>query len=521
MAEAGTRSVYDDEAPAEEEKPSWRNRAVAIGLLVAGLLVVYMLLFGGEEDYEVTATFQNAGQLVGGEVVTVGGVNVGSVKKIELGRNNEALVTFSVDDEFAPLRRGTVATVRSFSLSGIANRIVQLTLPPDGKGGAEIDSGGTLGQSETVSEVDLDQVFNTLDPDTVEDFKHVIQGFERSYDGVGPQANRGFRYLNPFLSTSRRVFGELNLDRPALERLLVDTSELSGALAERAPDLEALIGNANQMMGAIGRQRAALAAGISKFPDFMRRANTTFVNLRSTLDDLDPLVEASKPVAKRLRPFFANLRAAAADAVPTIRDLDRIILRRGADNDLVDLTRLQVPLAESAVGTEGPECGPGAEDPADLQVVADDDFTQGSFGESVCALRNSIPSLGYFRAYTPELVSWFNDFGPYSAKDDAAGGIARINLTLNTFSFSNPLAPDLVGIIKGFLDPLDPAGILPQSPAEILAAITTGQVDRCPGFQERGTPPADGSTPFTDAGALTDGLAANGECDPSQVGPGP
>ena len=42
----------------------------------------------------------------------------------------------------------------------------------------------------------------------------MIQGFADSYEGVGPQANRGFHYLNPFLSTSRRVFGELNSDQP-------------------------------------------------------------------------------------------------------------------------------------------------------------------------------------------------------------------------------------------------------------------------------------------------------------------
>ena len=53
--------------------------------------------------------------------------------------------------------------------------------------------------------------------------------------GVGPQANRGLKYLNPFLSTSRRVFGELNSDQRAFEHLIVDTSQLSGALAERAP----------------------------------------------------------------------------------------------------------------------------------------------------------------------------------------------------------------------------------------------------------------------------------------------
>ena len=107
------------------------------------------------------------------------------------------MVTFSVDEDYAPLRRGTIATVRSPSLSQIAGRQVQLTLPADSQAGEEIDDGGQLTQEETVSAVDLDQLFNTLDPETIKDFKHVIQGFELSYEGVGQQANRGLKYLNP------------------------------------------------------------------------------------------------------------------------------------------------------------------------------------------------------------------------------------------------------------------------------------------------------------------------------------
>ena len=46
----------------------------------------------------------------------------------------------------------------------------------------------------------------------------------------------------------------------------------------------------------------------------MRQANTTYVNLRSTLDELDPFVEASKPVATRLRPYLDELRPFAREA---------------------------------------------------------------------------------------------------------------------------------------------------------------------------------------------------------------
>ena len=130
------------------------------------------------------------------------------------------------DSAYTPLPEGTHATVRSQSLSGIANRYVDLALPThsDGK---TISSGGEITQADTTSEVDLDQLFNTLNKPTVSHLKEVIRGFARAYDGVGAKANRGFYYLNPFLSTSRRVFGELNSDQANLDGLVVDAASLT------------------------------------------------------------------------------------------------------------------------------------------------------------------------------------------------------------------------------------------------------------------------------------------------------
>ena len=117
--------------------------------------------------------------------------------------------------------------------------------------------------AETVSEVDLDEIFNTLNPETVADFKKVIKGFAVSYQGVGPQANRGFKYLNPFLSTSRRTFAELTRDTPALEQLIVNGAGLSKTVASRRDDLSALVGNLDGMMNAIARQRTSLKTALS------------------------------------------------------------------------------------------------------------------------------------------------------------------------------------------------------------------------------------------------------------------
>jgi phospholipid/cholesterol/gamma-HCH transport system substrate-binding protein len=454
------------------------GRIAAVVALLAVLLIVFLILTGGSDPYRVTAKFENASQLVKGNEVVVGGTSVGSIDSIELGDNGEAEVTFHVSDEYAPLPGGTHATVRSFSLSGIANRQIELNIPAEAQG-EPIADGGTLEQSQTTSAVDLDQLFNTLDDETVADLKKVIRGFELSYQGVAKQANRGAKYFNPFLSTSRRLFAELTRDERSLERLIVDGSQLSGALAERRDDVSALVGNLNQTMGAIGRQRDSLAAAVAGLPDFMRNFNTTAVNLRSALDDVDPLVDASKPVAVRLRPWFGELRRASANLVPTVRDLDRIVRHPGADNDLVDLMRLQVPLARIAAG---PVRRNGAR-------------RAGAFPEAVRALDNSLPQLAFFRAYTPELAGWFDDFG-HSGILDANGGIGRIGTTFNTFSVS-PLS--------GLPDILDPL-----TPEEQKNLLDLNNTRRCPGANERRA--ADGSWIYTEGGEL--------DCDPSQVPPG-
>jgi phospholipid/cholesterol/gamma-HCH transport system substrate-binding protein len=287
------------------------------------------------------------------------------------------------------------------------------------------------------------------------------------------------------------VFGELTRDTRAFESLIVDTARLSGLLAERRADLSGLVGNANAALGAIGSERRALATAIARLPAFMRQANTTFVNLRAALSDLNPLVEASKPVADRLSPFFSEFRAAASDAVPTIRDLSQIVRRPGSSNDLVELTRAQVPLARAGVGSGAPDCG---SDPlADFEAAADDDRSNGALGETTCALQNQLPQVSHIRAYIPEWVGWFDGFST-SGTLDASGGIGRISLTLNAFS------PGLTG------------GINPGVPLPDIANVST-QINaraRCPGALERD--PGDGSTPFTDGGAIN--------CDPDLVPPG-
>jgi phospholipid/cholesterol/gamma-HCH transport system substrate-binding protein len=414
-------------------------RILAIAGLGAAIAVVgFVLLNGRGGSYVVHGRFQNAAQLVKGNLVEVAGVPVGTVDGIELTHDGQADVRMRITDGgYQPLRRGTRAIIRQASLSGVANRYVDLQLPAADHQ-QTIPDGGVIDQSETTTAVDLDQLFDTFDPKTRKALSGLIRGYGAAYQGKGEQANAGWAYLNPALAASSRLFDELDSDTPALKRFLTASSRLMGDVAERRADLAGLVDHLATTTGALGSQKRALSDSIAQLPAFMRRADTTFVNLRATLDDLQPLVDESKPVAKKLRPFLAKL-----------------LRSPGTSNDLVQLTRSSVPLREAAVG---PTKRNGKQ-------------RAGAFPASTEALEQATPELATARPYAPDLTGWFDDFS-HSGLYDALGGASRASIHLNLF------AP-VDGVLKPLTDPVL------QSDA-FKNATSLDQRWRCPGSVERG-----------------------------------
>jgi phospholipid/cholesterol/gamma-HCH transport system substrate-binding protein len=446
-------------------------RGIALSaIVVAVLLAGYLLLFSSGSGQEYTLVFQTAGQLVKDDDVQVAGRRIGSVRSIELTDDNLAAVKIKVEEPYAPLHEGTTGIIRLTSLSGIANRYVALTLGPDNA--RQLPEGATLDLSKTTSVVDLDQLFNALDEKTRGSLQGVIKGFATQYEGKSKEVSQSAKYFNPLLSTSRVLADQLTEDQGALTRFIVESSRAVTALAERRGDLSGLVTNANQTAGAIASENVALNRALELLPTTLRRANTTFVNLRATLDDLDVLVAESKPATKDLAPFLRQLRPLVRDARPTIHDLRLLIRRSGPDNDLVEATRKM---------------------PA-LQRVATPAFQQGRL-----ALIKAQPVLEFIRPYTPDFVGWLRDFGQSTANYDANGHFARIEPIFNAFSFTD-----------------NPAGgvLTPIPPSAKFDGAQTGVQARCPGSGTQR--PEDNSAPYTDGGNL-----GKDDCDPNLVLPGP
>jgi phospholipid/cholesterol/gamma-HCH transport system substrate-binding protein len=446
-----------------EGRPDLKKRALAAALVLLAVVVVAILLFRGDGGYRVTAEFVSAGQLVKGNEVKAGGVTVGSVKDVDVTQDGQAKVTLAITDgDYEPLRRGTRVMVKQASLSGIANRYVDLQLGP--ANGDEIENGGVIGSDQTATAVELDEIFNLFNPKTRTGLQDFFKGSAAMLHGRGKELRKGVHYLNPAFSTGSRLFQELTRDDALLEKFLVDSGTLVNALADRRDDLTGVVGNLNATFGALGRQQDALAESVERLPPFMRRANTTFVNLRSALDDVDPFVDAAKPAVKRLGPFLDEARLFARDGEPTIRDLSRTIASPGPHNDLIELVKSFPPLARVAMDEQNIN---GAE-------------RRGAFPETTDALRAAAPTIAFGRPYTPDFVGWMDDFSTTGGYD-ANGGYSRAWINFSEILYG--------------------------------AGPKLKQFRRCPGANE--LPAADGSNVFSSD------QAAELDCDPNQRTVGP
>ncbi|MBV8217373.1 MAG: MCE family protein, partial [Solirubrobacterales bacterium] len=284
------------------------GRVAAVAAVVIAVVVVAAILLSSGSSYTVNAVFQDASQIVSGDQVEIAGNAVGTVSNISLTRSGQADLTLSINDSsYTPLHQGTEATVRSSSLSGVANRYVDLRLGP--ATAPSIASGGVLPTTATSSAVDIDQLFNTLNPPTLKGLQNLIQGTASQYSGQGVQAQAAWQYLNPAVAATSTLFAELNRHNGGdFTNFVVKSGQLLSDIAVKQADLSALVKNLSTTTGALASQSTALGQSIQRLPGFMALADTTFVNLRNSLDALTPLVNASKPVAPKLQKFLVQLR---------------------------------------------------------------------------------------------------------------------------------------------------------------------------------------------------------------------
>lgn len=463
--------------PLGEEKRPAQSRGVtpgriaALAALAIVVIALLVIVFSGNGGHDYKLVFQNASQLVPDNQVLIGGHPVGTVKSIGLTDDNLAEVDVEVEQQ---LHEGSTAVIRATSLTGVANHYVSISPGPNSN--PALDDGATLGLDSTTTPVDLDQFLNTFPTPVRRALGQFIRGNAQVFAYGARGANQTYKYFAPGLNRARALAHELSADQQLLARFVVGTSKFATAVSQRGNQLSNAISNATTAFDAIASQNVAFDRTLRLLPPVLRQSNTTFVNLRAALDDLDPLVETAKPATKNLAPFLSELRPVIEQAVPLFKNLRLTVRRSGFANDTAELLGI-LPTIEQRVS----KAFPHTED----------------------AIAAFLPTLRFTRAYTPDIFNGFGNAGQAAANYDGNGNYVRIQFSnANIFNYNSG---------TGELEPIPPS-----QQFDVFGSSADIQ-RRCPGA---GTQPApDGSNPFTEPPFT--GTVTTSECDPADVPPGP
>jgi phospholipid/cholesterol/gamma-HCH transport system substrate-binding protein len=444
----------------------WRLPAFAALLLAIGL-VAYLVT--RSSSYHYRFDFVDAGQLVTGDLVRIGGTSAGTIDSISLTPNGLAQVGVSLDSSFGPLRQGTTATIRSAGLTGVASRYIDVSPAPSFR--PPLAPNAVLPTSNTSGIVDIDSVFAALDAKTRQGLRRLIRGFAAWYRGKGAQANLTTHYFPPALRAYARLFTQIDADTPTLDQFITETGRALGAIDQRSPQLSDLISQARVTAQALASDNQSLSQALVNLPGALKNGSATFLRLRTTtLPALSRLVNATRPVTAPLTGFLPRLNPVLTEAVPTFALLKRTFDTPGPNNDAYDALR-------------------------DLPRLADE--TTSDFPRAIKALGQATPIFEFARPYIPDLVGWVVNWDGIFAPYDANGHYARTTPVLGAFNF----ADDGQG------------GVLTQVPPNLRGsggALRTGFLRRCPGAAI--VPPPDRSAPFVDSGPLS-----NPHCAPSET----
>jgi phospholipid/cholesterol/gamma-HCH transport system substrate-binding protein len=300
--------------------PKRSNAFLGLMGLIFGLVILY---FGFTKDipftqgFRIKAQFESANSIRPNSPVRIAGVEVGKVKAVEgLEGSNAAVLVLELKKSALPLHEDASAKIRPrIFLEG--NFFVDLK--PGTPSAPVLKSGDTIKISQTATPVQLDEVLTSLQSDSREDLKALLDGLNVSLNSKPTAAED--RDSSPLArgQTGAQSFNDALDDIPQGEK-------------STAQVLEALLGTEpNRDIARLIRGTANTADELSRYEnqlkDLITNLNLTTAtfasestNLRASIRELAPTLRNANEAFASLNAAFPPTRAFATEIRPGVRE---------------------------------------------------------------------------------------------------------------------------------------------------------------------------------------------------------
>ena len=257
-----------------------------------------------------------------GQTVRVAGVRVGDVAGVELA-DGVAVVDLAIDREFLPVYRD--ATVLLRPQTGLKDMFFELD--PGTRAAGEYEEGETIPASNTLPDINLDEVLSVLDSDSRAYLKLLALGLGGGLEGRDRDLGRSLAKLGPIARDFERVSGALAARDEELAELVHNANLLSATVADRDNDLVELVGASNAALGAVAERAPDLEALVRRLPGTLGTARRALADAEPLARELGPTLADLRPFARRLDEVAVATEDLAAGATPAVRDRIRPLVR--------------------------------------------------------------------------------------------------------------------------------------------------------------------------------------------------
>jgi phospholipid/cholesterol/gamma-HCH transport system substrate-binding protein len=326
-----------------------RIALIAAGLLLAALLIALPAIGsnGTSGTYEVRGVFDNGSFIVKGEEVRVAGATVGTVKSVDVSRNDEivsleggphavpgkAVVVMDITDSgFKDFRADASCLIRPQSLIG--EKYIDCTPtqprapgtpppPPLGQIGDDQPGSGEylLPLENNGKTVDLDLIQNIQRLPYRDRFRLILNDLGASLAGRGEDLGEVIDRANPALRQTDRVLNILAQQNQQLASLASNGDAVLEPLARNRQHITGFFHNAAISGQATAERSADLQESLRKFPETLRQVRLTSTKLKQFADQGTPLFTALNEGGRGLSKATVNLPAFARLSIPALQSL--------------------------------------------------------------------------------------------------------------------------------------------------------------------------------------------------------
>ncbi|HET8823036.1 MAG TPA: MlaD family protein [Thermoleophilaceae bacterium] len=247
-----------------------------------------------------------------GQTVVVAGVRVGDIGAVEL-EDGKAVVELQLEPKYKKLIRED-ATALLRAKTGTKDMFLEVD-PGDGK---PLESGERIQVSNTLPDIDPDEILAALDGDTRNYLRLLVSGAGKGLDGRGTDLREVMKRLGPLHKDLARVSRAVAERRQNMRRLVNRYGLLMTELGKADDDITRLVRTSNVTLGAFAEEDHNIAALVSKLPATLDQTSTT-------LGKVDRLADVMGPAFESLRPPFRKLDEANEAVLPFVEEAAPIL----------------------------------------------------------------------------------------------------------------------------------------------------------------------------------------------------